>query len=146
MSHRARRPRRLRTGPVIRELVRENTLFREDLVMPVFVDHRSGPRREIRSMPGIAQHSLEVLPAEIDAILEAGVRQVILFGLPEQKDAVGSDTWNDEHGIIQRAVRMLKSRWPELYVITDVCFCEYTDHGHWGSSRPPAACTTTRRC
>ncbi|MEQ1504144.1 MAG: porphobilinogen synthase [Myxococcota bacterium] len=134
-----RRPRRLRATPVIRELVREHTLFREDLVMPLFVTHEPGPARPVSSMPGIAQLSLEALPAEVDAILAAGVRSVLVFGLPAHKDAVGSDTWDDEHGIVQRAVRLLKQRWPELYVITDVCFCEYTSHGHCGVVSPTGA-------
>jgi porphobilinogen synthase len=126
------RPRRLRANALVRDLVRENALFREDLVMPVFVTAERGVKRDVRSMPGIAQHSLEVLPAEIDRILEAGVRQVLLFGLPEHKDAVGSDTWSDE-GIVQRATRLCRERYgADLYVVTDVCFCEYTSHGHCG--------------
>jgi porphobilinogen synthase len=126
------RPRRLRTSPAIRSLVRENTLFREDLVMPVFVTAEPHVRREVRSMPGVAQHSLEVLPAEIDRLAAAGVDQVLVFGLPAHKDAVGSDTWDDEQGIVQRAVRLIKQHHPQLYVMTDVCFCEYTSHGHCG--------------
>lgn len=125
------RPRRLRNNRFIRELVREHTVFREDLVMPVFVTHESA-RREIPSMPGIANETLASLPAELEKILEAGVHQVLFFGLPAHKDEVGSDTWDDEHGIVQRAVRLAKARFPELYVITDVCFCEYTSHGHCG--------------
>ncbi|MEZ4239200.1 MAG: porphobilinogen synthase [Myxococcota bacterium] len=136
MFEQPRRPRRLRSGPAVRALVRENTLMREDLVMPVFVTHEPGPARDVQSMPGVSQLSLEALPAEIDAILEAGIRQVLVFGLPSHKDPVGSDTWDDEHGIVQRAVRAIKDQWPELYVITDVCFCEYTDHGHCGVVDP----------
>jgi porphobilinogen synthase len=83
-------------------------------------------------MPGVFQHGLDTVGAEVDAILEAGIRQVILFGIPEHKDPVGSDTWDDERGIVQRTTRLLKERWPELFVITDVCFCEYTSHGHCG--------------
>jgi porphobilinogen synthase len=113
-------------------MVREHTLMREDLVMPVFVTHEAGPARDVPSMPGVAQLSMDALPAEIDAIVEAGIRQVLVFGLPAHKDAVGSDTWDDDNGIVQRAVRSIKEQWPELYVITDVCFCEYTDHGHCG--------------
>jgi porphobilinogen synthase len=127
-----RRPRRLRNNAVIREAIREHVLFREDLVMPIFVQHGEHVRREIPSMPGIHNHSLDQLPREIDAIVDSGVHKVLVFGVPEHKDPVGSDTWDDEHGIVQRAVRLLKHRWPELYVITDVCFCEYTSHGHCG--------------
>jgi porphobilinogen synthase len=88
-------------------------------------------------MPGIHQHPLEVLPAEIERILGAGVRQVLLFGLPDHKDEVGSDTWDDENGIVQRAVRVCKERFgPDVLVMTDVCFCEYTSHGHCGVVSP----------
>ena len=113
-------------------MVRENTLHREDLIMPVFIDPRADTVREIPSMPGICNYGLDTVGREIEAILAAGIRQVILFGVPPTKDAVGSDTWDDEHGIIQRATRKLKAEWPELFVITDVCFCEYTTHGHCG--------------
>ncbi len=126
-----RRPRRLRSSAALRRAVREHSLFREDLIMPVFLTHERGVKREIPSMPGIFNHGLDTVSAEIDAILEAGIDKVILFGVPAHKDAVGSDTWQDD-GIIQRGVRLLKERWPELFVITDVCFCEYTDHGHCG--------------
>ncbi len=127
-----RRPRRLRGHRALRELVRETVVHREDLVMPIFVQGGAGVRREIPSMPGIFNHSLDTLPTEIDAIVDAGVDKVLVFGVPDAKDPVGSDTWDDEGGIVQRAVRLLKERWPELYVITDVCFCEYTSHGHCG--------------
>ena len=82
-------------------------------------------------MPGLFNYGLDTVAEEVDAILQAGIQQVILFGIPEHKDPVGSDTWSDE-GIIQRGARQLKEEWPELFVITDVCFCEYTDHGHCG--------------
>ena len=127
-----RRPRRLRAHPALRAMVREHTLHREDLVMPIFIDPNPGTVREIPSMPGICNYGLDTVGRELDAILKAGIRQVILFGVPPQKDDVGSDTWDDDHGIIQRATRKLKEGWPELFVITDVCFCEYTSHGHCG--------------
>jgi porphobilinogen synthase len=127
-----RRPRRLRRNENLRAMVRETTLDVDDLIMPVFVTAEEGVRREIPSMPGIYQHSVEELGAEIDVLLERGVSRVILFGIPEAKDAVGSDTWH-EHGIIQTATRQLRERYgDELYIVTDVCFCEYTDHGHCG--------------
>jgi len=126
-----RRPRRLRNSPTLRTAVRENTLFRDDLIMPIFLDPNPTTKREIPSMPGIYNHGLDTVAAEVDAILEAGIDKVLLFGVPEHKDAVGSDTWADD-GIIQRGTRLIKERWPELYVITDVCFCEYTSHGHCG--------------
>lgn len=127
-----RRPRRLRAHPALRSMVRETVLTRQDLIMPVFIDPRPNTVRAIPSMPGICNYGLAEVNREIDAILKAGIQQVILFGVPDHKDAVGSDTWNDEHGIIQRAVRQLKAEFPELFVITDVCFCEYTSHGHCG--------------
>ena len=127
-----RRPRRLRTSANLRAMVREHALFREDLIMPVFIDPKPDTIREIPSMPGIRNHGLDTLGFEMDAILAAGIKQIVLFGVPEHKDAVGSDTWNDDHGIVQRAIRLIKEKWPEFFVITDVCFCEYTSHGHCG--------------
>ena len=127
-----RRPRRLRAHPALRAMVRETILTRQDLIMPFFIDPRPGTVREIPSMPGICNYGLDEVDRELDAILEAGIRQVILFGVPTQKDPIGSDTWDDDHGIIQRAVRHIKAQHPELFVITDVCFCEYTSHGHCG--------------
>ncbi|WP_199589725.1 porphobilinogen synthase [Lujinxingia litoralis] len=127
-----RRPRRLRANGHIRDLVRETHLRRDDLIMPVFISHGTNIHREIPSMPGIFQHSLDTLDRELDAICQAGLSRVILFGIPQAKDAVGSDAFDDQGGIIQRAVRHIKTHYPQLYVITDVCFCEYTDHGHCG--------------
>lgn len=127
-----RRPRRLRRNAAIRRLVRETHLTRDDLVMPVFVTAHDNVRQEIASMPGIFQYSLDHLDAEIDLLLERGIERVLLFGIPAVKDATGSDTWNDD-GIIQRATRHLRQRYgDDLYIISDVCFCEYTDHGHCG--------------
>jgi porphobilinogen synthase len=125
------RPRRLRGSDALRALVRETGVTRDDLVMPVFVVPGSGVRREIASMPGIYHHSVDELDREAEALLEAGVRRVILFGIPPEKDAAGSDSFSDD-GIIQRALRHLRARYPGLYLITDVCLCEYTDHGHCG--------------
>ena len=128
-----RRPRRLRAQGPLRAMVRETVLHREDLIMPVFIDPRPDTRREIPSMPGICNWGLNRVREEIDAILAAGIHQVILFGVPDVKDDVGSDTWDDEGGIVQRATRQLKEAYgDELFVITDVCFCEYTSHGHCG--------------
>jgi len=128
-----RRPRRLRASPILRDMVRETTLSPSDLIMPVFISPVDGTRREIPSMPGICNWGLDRVSEEIDAILEAGISQVLLFGEPDAKDEVGSDTWDDDGGIIQRATRQLKEAYgDELFVITDVCFCEYTTHGHCG--------------
>lgn len=126
-----KRPRRLRNDARIRALVRETVLRKDDLVMPIFVTALNGGKREISSMPGIFQLGFDALPEELDAIMASGIRSVLIFGIPHDKDDVGSDTWHD-HGVVQEAVRLIKKDYPELYVITDVCFCEYTTHGHCG--------------
>lgn len=128
----SRRPRRLRNSESIRSMVREHRVHRDDLVMPVFVTAEDGVRREIPSMPGIYQYSIDELDRELDALLDAGVTRIMLFGIPDRKDPVGSDTWKQD-GIIQRALRHIDDAYGDaLLKITDVCFCEYTDHGHCG--------------
>lgn len=112
-------------------MVRENTLSASDFIYPLFVKPGTGHRDEIASMPGIFQLSLDQLPAEIDELKALGIPAVILFGIPERKDAEGSEAY-DDHGIIQEAIRAIKAHDPNFYVITDVCLCEYTDHGHCG--------------
>jgi porphobilinogen synthase len=128
------RPRRLRRGLPLRNLVRENQVTVNDLVLPLFVCEGSGVRNEISSMPGHAQLSIDLLLEEAKAIRDLSIPAVLLFGIPASKDALGSDATSD-NGIIQRALRALKQAVPELYLITDVCFCEYTDHGHCGPIR-----------
>jgi len=125
------RTRRLRTTGGIRSLVRENQLKVDDLIYPIFIEEGKGIKKEIESMPGIFRFSLDILPEELDAVKELGIRAIILFGIPDSKDEIGSETWNDQ-GIIQKSIRFIKKHYPELYVITDVCFCEYTSHGHCG--------------
>jgi len=125
------RTRRLRTTGGIRSLVRENQLKVDDLIYPIFIEEGKGIKKEIESMPGIFRFSLDILPEELDAVMELGIRAIILFGIPDSKDEIGSETWNDQ-GIIQKSIRFIKKHYPELYVITDVCFCEYTSHGHCG--------------
>ncbi len=125
------RPRRLRANETIRAMVRETTLSPQDFIFPLFVKPGTGRRDEISSMPGQYQLTLDQLPAEIDELKALGVPAVILFGLPSSKDAIGSEAY-DEHGIVQEAIRAIKAHDPEYYVITDVCMCEYTDHGHCG--------------
>ena len=125
------RPRRLRANPTIRSMVRETSLSPADLIYPIFVKPGTGLKDEIKSMPGQYQLSLDMLPAEIDELRALGVPAVILFGLPSAKDEVGSEAY-DEHGIVQEAIRTIKAHDPEFYVITDVCMCEYTSHGHCG--------------
>ncbi len=125
------RARRLRSKEGIRRLVRETKLDLNDLICPVFVRYGEGIKEEIPSMPGIFRYSLDKLIDEVKEIRDLGIPAIILFGIPEHKDHVGSDTWNEE-GIIQRALRLIKKEVPDIYVITDVCFCEYTTHGHCG--------------
>jgi porphobilinogen synthase len=124
--------RRLRANPQIRRMVRETALDAGDLIYPLFVKPGTGHRDEVTSMPGVFQLSLDQLEAEAAELLELGVPAVILFGLPETKDKAGSGAY-DEHGIVQEAIRRLKEVAPDLYVITDVCMCEYTSHGHCGA-------------
>lgn len=125
------RPRRLRTNPQIRNMVRETTLSRHDLILPLFVVHGKDKKKPIGSMPGHFQLSIDHLIEETKEIYQKGIESVILFGIPEHKDAVGSDATSDE-GLIAQSLRAVKDAVPDLYVITDVCFCEYTDHGHCG--------------
>jgi porphobilinogen synthase len=125
------RARRLRRNPALRRMVRETELRIDDLIYPLFSAFGRGIRREIPSMPGIFQLSIENLVTEAREAHQLGIPAVILFGIPEQKDALGSDSYSEE-GIIQRTVAALKAEIPELIVITDVCLCEYTDHGHCG--------------
>ena len=127
----AYRPRRLRRTAPLRRLIRETHLDPGQLILPVFV--RSGAERRVavESMPGVAQTSVDEMLRDAAAAAEAGVGGMILFGIPDRKDATGSGGW-DEYGAVQQGVRALKREFPELVVITDVCMCEYTDHGHCG--------------
>src|SRR5512138_2530610 len=124
------RPRRLRATPALRALVRETELNARDFVYPLFVRHGTG-KSEIRSMPGIFQLSVEEAVREAEASAEAGVRAIILFGIPAEKDLIGLENFAAD-GIVQQAVRAIKQAIPEMLVVTDVCLCEYTDHGHCG--------------
>ncbi|HUY90562.1 MAG TPA: porphobilinogen synthase [Pirellulales bacterium] len=125
------RLRRLRYHPGVRELVRETRLSPANLILPLFVRRGQGVRQEIASMPGVFQCSLDVFEREVERIAKLGLGGIILFGIPESKDATGRDAC-DEAGIIQDAARAAKRAAPNLLTITDVCFCEYTDHGHCG--------------
>ncbi|MDW8067183.1 MAG: porphobilinogen synthase [Aquificaceae bacterium] len=125
------RPRRLRKKESIRRLVRENWLSLDDLIYPIFVRHGENVVEEVPSMPGVYRYSLDKVVDAVKEVRDLGISAIILFGIPEHKDEVGSDTWSDE-GIIQRALRLIKKEVPEMYIITDVCFCEYTTHGHCG--------------
>ena len=124
-----KRPRRNRINAQIRDLVHETSIDRSDLVYPMFVTE--GKTEEIPSMPGIKRYSLEDFPAAIEDVVSAGVRAVLLFGIPSHKDEVGSGAY-DDNGIVQRAIRLIKHSHPDLIVIADICLCEYTSHGHCG--------------
>jgi porphobilinogen synthase len=125
------RPRRLRRTAPLRRLVRETHLEPSQFVLPLFVRAGVELRRPISSMPGVSQTSVDEMLRDASAAAEAGVGGVILFGIPDEKDDVGSGAW-DEQGSVQQGVRALKREFPELVVITDVCMCEYTSHGHCG--------------
>ncbi|MDX1829068.1 MAG: porphobilinogen synthase [Lutibacter sp.] len=125
------RTRRLRKTENIRRLVRENKLSVDDLIYPLFIEEGENIETEIVSMPGIKRYSLDKVSKELDEVVSLNIPAVLLFGIPKEKDEVGSETWND-NGIMQQAVRFIKKNYPSLYVITDVCFCEYTSHGHCG--------------
>ncbi|TWT47135.1 Delta-aminolevulinic acid dehydratase [Thalassoglobus neptunius] len=125
------RPRRLRRHPRLRDLIRETHLTANDFILPLFVRHGENQRIPIASMPGQSQLSVDLLAQEVKEIEELGIPAVILFGIPEHKDATGSDAVSDD-GIVQQAVRAIKAETSNLLVMTDVCFCEFTDHGHCG--------------
>jgi porphobilinogen synthase len=125
------RARRLRRTEALRRMVRETVLRTDDLIYPMFSAFGQGIKKEIPSMPGIYQQSIEHIVAEAKEVYALGIPAVILFGIPEAKDAVGSDAYS-AHGIIQETIRAIKQAVPKLVVITDVCLCEYTDHGHCG--------------
>ena len=125
------RLRRLRNNQAIRDLVRETHLLINDLVMPIFVKYGSNERQEIASMPGIFQYSIDRLDQEIEEILKAGLKAVIIFGIPENKDYLGSDSFSSQ-GIVQQAIRKIKAIAPNLLVISDLCFCQYNENGHCG--------------
>jgi len=125
------RPRRLRRNETLRRMVRETHLRVDDLIYPMFSAFGENIKQEISSMPGIYQMSIDNIVKEAQEVYELGIPAVILFGIPETKDAVGSDAYSDT-GIIQNTIRAIKQEVPELIVITDVCMCEYTDHGHCG--------------
>lgn len=125
------RGRRLRESEAIRSLVRETRLSPRELVYPIFVIEGEGEKREIPSMPGNFHFSADMLADEIDELKRLGINAVLLFGVPDIKDAFGSEAYRDT-GVVQRAVKNIKAQHPDMYVITDVCMCQYTDHGHCG--------------
>jgi porphobilinogen synthase len=131
MSFPITRPRRLRATPTLRQMVRETKLAPDDFIYPMFVVHGEGVRRAIKSMPGVAQLSVDQAVAEAREAAGLAIPSLMLFGVPAVKDAIGSENFSDE-GIVQQAIRAIKSALPDLVVMADVCMCEYTDHGHCG--------------
>lgn len=125
------RNRRLRSSNAIRSLVRENAVTVHDLIYPLFVTHGTNIKEEIASMPGVYHYSLDLLEQEIREVTELGIPAILLFGVPEHKDAHGSSAY-DPNGIVQQATRLIKQWSPELLVIADTCLCQFTDHGHCG--------------
>jgi porphobilinogen synthase len=125
------RPRRLRKNKNIIRLVRETHITIDDLIYPIFVEDGENIKRPIPSMPGIYRYSPDTVLEEIKEAYDLGIKAIILFGIPAHKDEIGSASWNDE-GVVQRTIRKIKSEIPDMVVIADVCFCEYTSHGHCG--------------
>ena len=125
------RPRRLRKNDTIRRMVRETSLSPDDFIYPLFVIYGKNIRKEIKSMPGCFQESVDRIVKHAKEVYTLGIPAVILFGLPEHKDEIGSSAY-DPHGVVQKAIRAIKNKIPELFVVTDVCMCEYTSHGHCG--------------
>lgn len=128
------RPRRLRTGEVLRKMVRETRISVDTLIYPIFIQEGTQIQTEIPSMPGQYRWSLDRVDVLLEQVVQSGVKSILIFGIPLKKDEIGSGAWAED-GIVQQAVRHIKSAFPQLYVITDVCMCEYTSHGHCGILR-----------
>jgi len=126
-----KRFRRLRMNATLRSLVRETTLSIDDFIYPLFAKSGEGIKKEISSMPGVYQMSIDEIVKECGKLQELGINSIILFGIPEVKDSVGSDALC-EHGIIASTIKAVKKAYPNMFVVTDLCFCEFTDHGHCG--------------
>lgn len=127
-----KRPRRLRGNTALRKMVRETRMDKSSLIYPMFVVEGTGIRHEIPSMPGQYHYSLDMLPEALSEVADSGVSSILLFGIPDKKDEIGSSAWAED-GIVQKALQIGKKEVPELYYITDVCMCEYTSHGHCGA-------------
>jgi Delta-aminolevulinic acid dehydratase len=137
------RPRRLRKNETIRNMVAETAVNPDSLVYPMFVVEGEGVKEEIPSMPGQFRFSIDEILKELESCVALGIKSILLFGIPHHKDEMATCAYDDD-GIVQRAVRSIKAHFPDLYVITDVCLCEYMSHGHCGLSRT-ATWITTRR-
>ena len=125
------RPRRLRSTPGLRKMVRETRVDVSSLIYPMFVTDGAGRKEEIKALPGQYRYTVDMTDSKIEQLLNAGVSSIMLFGIPEHKDELGTQAYAED-GIIQRATAHIKDRHPEMYIITDVCLCEYTSHGHCG--------------
>ncbi|WP_333638452.1 porphobilinogen synthase [Tissierella praeacuta] len=125
------RTRRLRRNPFIRDMVRETKLSLDDFIYPLFIVEGEDIKREISSMKGVYHFSIDKVLDEIKEIMDLGIKSIILFGIPNDKDSIGSEAYSSK-GIIQRAIGEIKKEFPEIYIVTDVCMCEYTSHGHCG--------------
>ncbi len=128
------RPRRFRRNENLRRMIRETSLSVDQLIYPLFVVPGTGVKNPVSSMPGVFQHSTDTLLQEIESVVELRIPGILLFGIPSQKDPLGSEAYSGK-GVVQEAVRAIKARFPDLVVITDVCLCEYTSHGHCGVLR-----------
>ncbi len=126
-----KRHRRLRINQSMRNLVKDVYLDVDDLIYPLFIKEGRGIKEEIKSMPGIFRFSIDTLRKELDEVESLGIKTLLLFGIPKHKDSLATEAYN-EHGVIQEAVRFIKKEYPDFLIITDVCACEYTDHGHCG--------------
>ncbi len=126
-----KRFRRLRLNHHLRDLVRETILTKNDFIYPLFVREGEGIKNEIASMPGVFQMSIDEILKECEELQKLGLYSIILFGIPEVKDSIGSDALSD-HGIIAKSIKAIKERFPDMFVVSDLCFCEFTDHGHCG--------------
>lgn len=126
-----RRHRRLRKTNSIRKMVQETQIHASDLIYPLFVTEGTNEKNEVASMPGVFQLSLDLVDAEVDEVVSLGIPAVMLFGVPNHKDDVGTSAYHD-HGIVQKAIRQIKQNYPDLTIIADTCLCQYTDHGHCG--------------
>jgi porphobilinogen synthase len=125
------RHRRLRSSENMRALVRENHLRVEDFIYPLFIIEGKNIKNEVKSMPGVFQLSLDNLEAEMDEVVSLGIKSILLFGVPAEKDELGQGAYHD-HGLVQEATRLVKEKYPEIIVVADTCLCEYTSHGHCG--------------
>ena len=125
------RTRRLRKNPIIRSMVRETKLSIDDFIYPLFIVEGENVKKEISSMKGVYHFSVDMVLDEVKEIIDLGIKSILLFGIPNNKDEVGSKAYSN-NGIVQKAIREIKKNYPEIYIVTDICMCEYTSHGHCG--------------